>query len=335
MEIFSELQNGKWGIGLKLQKKNAFSRSFFKKFENKEYNDQYLMQMACFLDQVNSLTKDCFIEGFKKFDLLLASERFLFKERMVALLEKQEILMEYALEKIFLSQRRDLLGPCKLKDFQSYLKFFPLLEAKQSQTMVDVLSDMRSILMLRAFGSEKKMSEAHAEVKEKEINYLKLKKLNLKPKPCDFVKLWRLAKLSSLEVMFGDCKLESQRAKKVVSFFSKLDAFNREIALILNDETDDRYDFAKLRSPNKKFVVFLEKVESFTDLQLLKDCFKDDLLLEFGLTEGAVRLFLQESERLKENSKFCSLLSLLSRPFLSRYEELLAETDVNFGLLNL
>jgi len=225
--------------------------------------------------------------------------------------------MEHTLEKIFLQQRKDLLGSFKQKDFKDYLKLFPLLEAKQTQIMLDVLSDMRSFLVLKAFGSHGQLSEACAEVKEQEINFLKLKRLNLKPTGSDFVKLYRYAKAKALDLMFGGCSLDSEKVHKVLLYFSKLDAFNREIDLIMEEESDDRYFFAKAKSHNKKFIVFLEKVESFTDLQLLKDCFKDDLLLEMGLTETSIRLLLEDSDYLRQEMKFSPQLAFMSRPQMS------------------
>lgn len=135
--------------------------------------------------------------------------------------------------------------------------------------------------------------------------------------------------------MFGDCRLESQKISKVLLFFAKLEAFNREIDLIMEEETDERFDFAKMRSHNKKFVVFLEKVESFTDLNQLKNCFRDDLLLEMGLTESAIRLLLENSNQLREELKFSPQLCFLSTTSLSKKDILMAETDVNCCLLNL
>lgn len=64
MELFSDLQHGQWGVGLYLQKSSINKKSFFKRFENKEYNDVYLLQMACFIESVNRITHDTYVESF-------------------------------------------------------------------------------------------------------------------------------------------------------------------------------------------------------------------------------------------------------------------------------
>lgn len=87
MEIFSHLQHGQWGVGLSLHKGQGLKKNFSKKFESKEFNDTYLLQMARFIEAVNSITSSC-VESFQKFDLLFASEKYLFKERVISLLEK-------------------------------------------------------------------------------------------------------------------------------------------------------------------------------------------------------------------------------------------------------